>query len=146
LAASHWGKSSREDRAAVLHVSAISIVGAFLFTAAERLEPNRRLAVVFKCAILAAGGAAIAKQLLPWGLRQKREAAIPSTSAQYAKRHEPLTAIAKTYNVSHMTICKLQPWVTRGAIKPRRGGTPDRRQLLPFASAKATQQGRLLAT
>ena len=29
-----------------------------------RLEPNRRLAILFKCAILAAGGAAIANQLL----------------------------------------------------------------------------------
>ena len=38
---------------------------AFLFAAVERLEPNRRLAIVFKCAILAAGGVAIANQLLP---------------------------------------------------------------------------------
>jgi hypothetical protein len=31
-------------------------------------EPNRRLALLLKCAILAAGGAAIANQLLPDGL------------------------------------------------------------------------------
>ena len=48
-----------------LYVSAIILVGAFLFTAVEWLEPDRRLAIVFKCAILAAGGAAIAAQLLP---------------------------------------------------------------------------------
>jgi hypothetical protein len=41
---------------------AIIIIGAFLFAAVDRLEPNRRLAIVFKCAILVAGGAAIAKQ------------------------------------------------------------------------------------
>jgi hypothetical protein len=50
---------------AVLYVSTISLVAAFLFAAIEWLEPNRRLAIIFKCAILAAGGAAIAKQLLP---------------------------------------------------------------------------------
>jgi hypothetical protein len=48
-----------------LYIAAIILVAAFLFAAVERLEPNHRLAVVFKCAILAAGGAAIAKQLLP---------------------------------------------------------------------------------
>ena len=48
-----------------LYVSAIILVAAFLFAAVERLEPNHRLAIVLKCAILAAGGAAIAKQLLP---------------------------------------------------------------------------------
>jgi hypothetical protein len=37
----------------------------FLFVAVENLEPNRRLALVLKCAILAAGGAAIANQVLP---------------------------------------------------------------------------------
>ena len=41
------------------------LVGAFLFAAVERLEPNRRFAIIFKCAILAAGEAVIAKQLLP---------------------------------------------------------------------------------
>jgi hypothetical protein len=50
---------------AVLYVSAISIVGAFLFTAVDWLEPDPRLAIIFKCAILAAAGAAIAAQLLP---------------------------------------------------------------------------------
>jgi hypothetical protein len=50
---------------AVLYISAIIFVGAFLFFAVDWLEPNRRLAIVFKCAILAAGGAAIAKHLLP---------------------------------------------------------------------------------
>ena len=48
-----------------LYVSTIILVGAFLFRAVERLEPNHRLAIVLKCAILAAGGVAIAKQLLP---------------------------------------------------------------------------------
>jgi hypothetical protein len=48
-----------------LYVSTIILVGAFLFRAVEWLEPNRRLAIVLKCAILAAGGAVIAKQLLP---------------------------------------------------------------------------------
>jgi hypothetical protein len=48
-----------------LYASAIILVAAFLFAAVEWLEPNPRLAIVFKCAILAAGGAAIAKQLLP---------------------------------------------------------------------------------
>ena len=50
---------------AVLYISAIIFVGAFLFVAVDWLEPNRHLAIVFKCAILAAGGAAIAKHLLP---------------------------------------------------------------------------------
>jgi hypothetical protein len=53
------------DVVARLYVLAICFVGAFLFVSVERLEPNRRFAVVFKCAILAAGGAAIASQLLP---------------------------------------------------------------------------------
>jgi hypothetical protein len=48
-----------------LYASAIILVAAFLFAAVEWLEPNPRLAIVFKCTILAAGGAAIAKQLLP---------------------------------------------------------------------------------
>jgi hypothetical protein len=51
-----------------LCVSAIILVGAFFFKAVEWLEPNRRLAIAFKCAIVAAGGAAIANQLLPGGL------------------------------------------------------------------------------
>jgi hypothetical protein len=50
---------------ALLYVSAIIFVAAFLFAAVEWLEPNRRLAIVFKCAILAAGGAAIASNCCP---------------------------------------------------------------------------------
>jgi hypothetical protein len=50
---------------AVLYISAIGLVGAFLFVAVDWLEPNRLLSLVFKCAILAAGGAVIAKQWLP---------------------------------------------------------------------------------
>jgi hypothetical protein len=45
---------------AVLYALAITLIGAFLFTAVDWLEPNRRLAIAFKCAILAAGAAAIA--------------------------------------------------------------------------------------
>jgi hypothetical protein len=37
---------------------------AFLFVAVENLEPNLRVAIVLKCAILAAGGAAIANQFV----------------------------------------------------------------------------------
>jgi hypothetical protein len=48
-----------------LHVSVIIFVGAFLFAGVERLEPNRRFAIILKCAILAAAGIAIAEQLLP---------------------------------------------------------------------------------
>jgi hypothetical protein len=48
-----------------LYIAAIILLAAFLFAAVERLEPIHRLAVVLKCAILAAAGAAIANQLLP---------------------------------------------------------------------------------
>ena len=48
-----------------LHVSVIIFVGAFLFTGVDWLEPNRRFAIILKCAIVAAGGIAIAEQLLP---------------------------------------------------------------------------------
>jgi hypothetical protein len=48
-----------------LHVSLITLVGAFLFAAVERVEPNRRFAIILKSAILAAAGIAIAAQLLP---------------------------------------------------------------------------------
>jgi hypothetical protein len=48
-----------------LYVLAICFAGAFLFVAVDRLEPNRRFALVLKCAILTAGGAAIVSQLLP---------------------------------------------------------------------------------
>ena len=44
---------------ALLYISAICFVGAFLFVAIESLEPDRRVALVLKCAILATGGAAI---------------------------------------------------------------------------------------
>jgi hypothetical protein len=47
-----------------IYASVIILLGAFLFVAVELLEPNPRLAIVFKCAILAAAGAAIANQLL----------------------------------------------------------------------------------
>ena len=50
---------------ALLYVSTICFGGAFLFTAIDNLEPDRRVALVLKCAILATGGAAIANQLLP---------------------------------------------------------------------------------
>jgi hypothetical protein len=50
---------------ALLHISAIILIGAFLFAAVEWIEPNGRLAIILKCAILATGGAAIATQLLP---------------------------------------------------------------------------------
>ena len=49
----------------LVYIYAISSVSAFLFVAVDRLEPDRRLALVFKCAILAAGGAVIANHLLP---------------------------------------------------------------------------------
>ena len=39
-----------------------------LFTSVERLETDPRLALIFKCATLAAGGAALANHLLPGGL------------------------------------------------------------------------------
>ena len=48
-----------------LHISLIMFLGAFPFTGVDWLEPNRRLAIIFKCAILATGGATIALQLLP---------------------------------------------------------------------------------
>jgi hypothetical protein len=50
---------------ALLHISAICFIGACLFAAVEWFEPNRALAIVLKCAILAAGAAAITTQLLP---------------------------------------------------------------------------------
>jgi hypothetical protein len=51
--------------ALLIYTSAITLVGAFLFTAVERLEPNHRLAIVFKCAILAAGGRRIWADQIP---------------------------------------------------------------------------------
>jgi hypothetical protein len=53
------------DALARIYLLAISFTGAFLFMAVEKIEPNRRFALVLKCAILAAGGAAIASQLVP---------------------------------------------------------------------------------
>jgi hypothetical protein len=50
---------------AVLFTLAIIIIGVFLFAAVEWFEPNTRIAIILKCAILAAGGAVVAKHLLP---------------------------------------------------------------------------------
>jgi hypothetical protein len=47
----------------LLHTSAIIFIGAFLFAAVEWIELNRWVAIIFKCAILAAGAAAIANKL-----------------------------------------------------------------------------------
>jgi hypothetical protein len=52
----------------LIYTFATIFVGAFLFAAVERIEPNPRLAVIFKIAIIAAGIAAIANQVLPGGL------------------------------------------------------------------------------
>jgi hypothetical protein len=68
---------------ALLYVSAVIFVAAFLFAAVELLEPDRRLAIVFKCAILAAGGAAAAKQLLHRG---KAPPKLMGTSASEMRR------------------------------------------------------------
>jgi hypothetical protein len=51
-----------------VYASAIIFVGAFLFVAIDLLEPNRRLVIAFKMAIIAAGTAAIANHVLPEGL------------------------------------------------------------------------------
>ena len=48
-----------------LYIAAIIVVAALLFAAVERLEPNHRLAIVFKCAILAAGGRRIWADQIP---------------------------------------------------------------------------------
>jgi hypothetical protein len=47
-----------------LYISLIILTCSFLFAAVDWFEPNRRLALFFKCALLAAGGAAIANQLM----------------------------------------------------------------------------------
>jgi hypothetical protein len=52
------------DALAPIYILSISFTGAFLFVAVEKIEPNRRFALL-KCAILAAGGAAVASQLVP---------------------------------------------------------------------------------
>ena len=46
------------------HVFAIIIISSLLFSAIGRLEPDRRLATVFKCALVVTGGMAIVSQLL----------------------------------------------------------------------------------
>jgi hypothetical protein len=46
-----------------LYICEVIIIGACLFLAVDKLEPNRRLAIVLKCVIVVVGGAAIAKQL-----------------------------------------------------------------------------------
>jgi hypothetical protein len=61
--ARHW--PAMTEALARLYFLAISFTGAFLFVAVEKIEPNRRFAFLLKCAILAAGGAAIASQLVP---------------------------------------------------------------------------------
>ncbi len=46
------------------YVCAIIAISVILFLAVDELEPNRRLAVILQCAILATGGGAIANQLM----------------------------------------------------------------------------------
>ncbi|PWT82630.1 MAG: hypothetical protein C5B58_07885 [Acidobacteria bacterium] len=48
---------------ALIYISAIAFVGTILFAAVDWLEPNPRVAFIFKCALLGVGGAAIAHQL-----------------------------------------------------------------------------------
>jgi hypothetical protein len=48
---------------ALIYISVIIFVGTVLFAAVEWLEPNPRVAFIFKCALLGAGGTAIAHQL-----------------------------------------------------------------------------------
>jgi hypothetical protein len=59
------GRISGDDGDPDLPSYFANFVGAFLFTGVDWLEPNRRFAIILKCAILAAGGIAIAEQLLP---------------------------------------------------------------------------------
>ena len=56
---------AHDRRASSSYISTVGFGAAFLFVAVDWVEPNHRLALVFKTAILAAGGAAIAHQLLP---------------------------------------------------------------------------------
>ena len=60
-----WACASHDGHPNLPSRSLIILVGAFLFAAVDWLELNHRLAIIFKCAILAAGGIAIAEQLLP---------------------------------------------------------------------------------
>jgi hypothetical protein len=46
------------------HVCAIIAIAVILFLAVDELEPNRRLAFILHCAILATGTGAIANQLM----------------------------------------------------------------------------------
>ena len=62
--APHW-PAMTDALASPYYILAISFTGAFLFVAVEKIEPNRRFALFLKCAILAAGGAAVASQLVP---------------------------------------------------------------------------------
>ena len=55
---------AHDRRASSSYISTVGFVAAFLYVAVDWVEPNHRLALVFKTAILAAGGAVIAKQLL----------------------------------------------------------------------------------
>jgi hypothetical protein len=48
---------------ALLYISWIGFVGAVLFLAVDRLEPNPWVAVILKSALLAACGSAIANHL-----------------------------------------------------------------------------------
>ena len=49
----------------VIYVFAISYAAAMLYVSVDRLEPNRRLALVLKLLIFAAGAAAVASRLTP---------------------------------------------------------------------------------
>jgi hypothetical protein len=62
-----------ENSVSALYIAAIILVAALLFAAVERLEPNYRLAIVFKCAILAAGGAAIASNCCLEGIAEVKK-------------------------------------------------------------------------
>ena len=46
------------------HVCAVIAIAVILFLAVDELEPNRRLAFILHCAILATGTGAIANQLM----------------------------------------------------------------------------------
>jgi hypothetical protein len=59
-----WACASHDGHPNLPSRSLIILVGAFLFAAVDWLELNHRLTIIFKCAILAAGGIAIAEQLL----------------------------------------------------------------------------------
>jgi hypothetical protein len=50
---------------ALVFIAAIIVIGAFLFASVEWFEPNTRVAVIFKCAIIAARGAVIGKSSVP---------------------------------------------------------------------------------